>query len=156
MEKGCFYFISDQYFDVFQDARLMTNKGMTHGRPCFFAFQDASTGLYWLVPISSQVEKYKKYHAQKMKKYRKCDTIVFGEVLGQERAFLIQNMCPVKARYIDALYMDKRAQLPVRVAGNLERLIIQKAKRVLALQRQGRQLIFPDVLMIEARLLEEE
>lgn len=91
-----------------------------------------------------------------MRKFRRCDTLVFGEVLGQDRVFLIQNMCPVTERYIEALYMDRRAQLPVRISGDLEREIIKKAKRVLALQRKGAHLIFPDVLLIETCLLHEK
>ena len=35
-----------------------------------------------------------------MQKYHRCDTIVFGEVLGHEKAFLIQNMCPITEKYM--------------------------------------------------------
>lgn len=132
----------------------MTNKALGHSRPCFFAFQDPSNGLYWMIPISSRVEKYRRYYERNIKKYHKCDTIVFGEVLGCERAFLIQNMCPVNNIYIEAIYLDRRTNKPVMVAGNLEKEIVKKAKRILSLQRQGKQLIFPDVLSIEKQILE--
>ena len=45
------------------------------------------------------------------------------------------------------------ASAPVRIDGRLESEIISKAKRVLALQRKGINLIFPDVLKIEKELL---
>ena len=99
MDKGHFYYINDQYFIDFPDTMLMKNKetisGQPHDRPCFYAFEDQRTGLYWLIPFSSQVAKYRRYYNTKLQKYKCCDTITFGEVLGREKAFLIQNMCPV-------------------------------------------------------------
>lgn len=68
---------------------------------------------------------------------------------------LIQNMCPVTAAYIVNEYIDKRTNVPVRVDGVFEKELLDKAKRVLALQRKGVPLIFPDVLAIEARLLDK-
>ena len=45
---------------------LMKNKetmnGQTHDRPCFYTFQDNSTGIYWMIPFSSQVSKFKKIY----------------------------------------------------------------------------------------------
>lgn len=88
-----------------------------------------------------------------MSKYGKCDTITFGEVLGHEKAFLIQNMCPITSKYIKNEYIDSVANIPVRVNGAFEKELIEKAKKVLTLQRKGIKLIFPDVLAIEKELL---
>lgn len=157
MEKGHFYYITDQYFLDFPDPKLMNNKenikGQAHDRPCFYAFEDFNTGLYWMIPISSQVEKYRRYYNTKMAKYKRCDTIAFGQVLGHEKAFLIQNMCPITKKYIKNEYIDRISNTPVQVDGIFQRELLEKAKRVLALQRKGVQLIFPDVLSIEKRLL---
>ena len=160
MKKGHFYYINDQYFQDYTDTKLMKNKetmnGHPHNRPCFYAFEDKNTGLYWMIPFSSQVEKYRKYYNTKMQKYHRCDTIVFGNVLGYEKAFLIQNMCPITADYIKNEYMNHRTNVPVRVDGAFERELLNKAKRVLALQRKGIRLILPDVLHIENKLLEKK
>lgn len=67
--------------------------------------------------------------------------------------FLIQNMCPVTSSYIKNEYIDSAANVPVRIDGAFEQVLLDKAKRVLALQRKGVKLIFPDVLGIEAKLL---
>lgn len=159
MDKGHFYYINDQYFIDFPDTKLMQNKetinGQPHDRPCFYAFEDQNTGLYWMIPFSSRVAKYRGYYNTKMQKYHRCDTITFGDVLGHEKAFLIQNMCPVTANYIKNEYIDSVANVPVRVDGVFERELLEKAKRVLALQRKGIKLIFPDVLSIVAKLLSE-
>ena len=157
MDVGNFYYLTDQYFVDFPDQYLMQNKGTVNGqihdRPCFFAFVDQSTGLYWMIPFSHDVQKYRVHYNKKMQRFGKCDTIDFGYVLGHEKAFLIQNMCPVTTKYIKNKYIDRQSTLPVRVDGAFEKNLIAKARMVLALQRQGKKLIFPDVLKIEAELL---
>lgn len=159
MNKGHFYYINDQYFIDFSDNYLMKNKevinGQVHDRPCFFAFKDSQTGLFWMIPISSQIEKFEKIYSNKIKKYGKCDTIVFGEVLGYKKAFLIQNMCPITNHYIKNEYWDKKSNCPVRIAEPLEKELIRKAKLVLSLQKDGAKLIFPNVLEIEKELLKQ-
>lgn len=157
MDIGHFYFLEDQYFIDFPDPYLMKNRevmnGIVHDRPCFCAFYDSSTGLYWMIPFSSKTNKFHTIHRQKIQKYGHCDTIIFGDVLGHEKAFLIQNMCPVTPQYVKNEYIDSASNLPVRLDGQTEKEIIQKAKKVLALQRKGIPLIFPDVLTIEEELL---
>lgn len=146
MEIGHFYYIDDQYFKDFPDPYLMQNKekvnGQLHDRPCFYAFQDSNTQLFWMIPFSSQVSKFKGIYNKKMQKYHRCDTIVFGEVLGHEKAFLIQNMCPITEKYMKNEYLDSAANIPVRVDGRLEKELKDKAGKVLALQRKGAKLIF--------------
>lgn len=160
MEVGHFYYIKDSYFVDFPDPYLMKNKetinGQVHDRPCFYTFQDTSMGIYWMIPFSSQVSKLKKIYNRKMQKYKRCDTIVFGEVLGHEKAFLIQNMCPITSKYIKNEYFDSKANVPVRVNGILEKELKEKASKVLALQRKGSKLIFPNVLEIERKLLNQK
>ena len=157
MDSGHFYYINDQYFVDFPDPMLMRNKeninGQAHDRPCFYAFEDSATGLYWMIPFSSQITKYRNYYHKKIQKYKRCDTITFGYVLGHEKAFLIQNMCPVTQAYIKNEYIDCVANVPVRIDGVFEKELVAKAKRVLALQRKGISLVFPDVLAIESKLL---
>ena len=97
--------------------------------------------------------KFKGIYNKKMQKYHRCDTIVFGEVLGHEKAFLIQNMCPITEKYMKNEYLDSAANIPVRVDGRLEKELKDKAGKVLALQRKGAKLIFPDVFSIEQELL---
>ena len=158
MEAGHFYYIDDSYCMDFPDQYFMKNKetvnGQVHDRPCFYTFKDNSTGVYWMIPFSSQVSKFKKIYNSKIQKYKRCDTIVFGEVLGHEKAFLIQNMCPITSKYMKNEYFDARSNVPVRVTGILEKDLKEKASKVLALQRKGAKLIFPNVLEIERKLLD--
>lgn len=158
MLKGNFYFIKNEYFERFSDPFLVQNKEETgnekHDRPCYYSFEDNNTGLFWLIPFSSKVEKFKAIYNHKIKKYKKCDTIVFGKVLGFEKAFLIQNMCPITEEYILNEYCDA-SNNPVRIEAELEKEITKKAKKVLSLHRKGLKLIFPDVSSIENSLLKD-
>ncbi|MCD8039087.1 MAG: hypothetical protein LUE96_08400 [Lachnospiraceae bacterium] len=90
------FFLSEQYYHDFPDDKLMQNKdsidGVPHNRPYFFAFLDTQNPeIYWIVPISSKYEKYRKIANQKTVKYGKCNTICFGTVLGRNSAFLKQH-----------------------------------------------------------------
>ncbi|MCT4583891.1 MAG: hypothetical protein N4A54_03110 [Peptostreptococcaceae bacterium] len=160
MSVGKFYFLKDEYFNTYVDKNLMGNKESKgkelNDRPCFYSFKDKRTGLIWLIPISSKVDKFKSIYEYKVKKNRRCDTIVFGEVLGRKKAFLIQNMCPCTPKYLKSIYVDSRNNdTPVQVSDDTKKELIKKAKKVLTLHRQGRKLIFPDVINIEKELIKE-
>jgi len=159
MEIGNFYFLTNDYFVDFPDDTIMSNKetvqAVTHDRPCFYTIYDDTTSLFWMIPFSSKVPKYRYHYQNKIDRYGKCDTIVFGKVLGHEKAFLIQNMCPVIPRYIKNEYIDNISNIPVKLDGVFEKELITKAKRVLALHRKGFKLIFPNVLQIEKDLIEK-
>ena len=42
IEDGKFYFIKDEFFDVFKDYTLMANKENGNKRPCYFCFRVTS------------------------------------------------------------------------------------------------------------------
>jgi hypothetical protein len=65
-------------------------------------------------------------------------------------------MCPTSLKYINSEYIEHVAQLPVKVEGKFEKKLIQDASQILALTRQGNQIIFPDVLNIEKKLLNKQ
>ena len=153
---GFFYFIDDKFFIDFPDEKLMKNKetinGIRHGRPVFYSFKDEISDLFWVIPISSQTQKFKAIYQKKIKNGKPCDTIVFGQVLGADKVFLIQNM-HLSPTYITDTYMDSR-NAPVRIDRRLEAELKTKSKKVLKLYRSGYSgLIFPDVLKIEQAIL---
>lgn len=156
---GNLYFISEEFFSDFPDPLLMGNKNnpddYLHNRPCFYALKEENSELFWMIPISSKIEKYKRiYEAKLIKLKRKdLDTIVFGKVIGNPSAFLIQNMFPVTEKYILNEYIDKVTGFPVVIDDTLKKSLYSKARRVLSLQRHGVKLILPDVLTIEQQLI---
>ena len=155
LKVGHFYFLENQYFIDFNDDKLMSNhetvRGVTHDRPCYCCIKMSDSDIYWGVPISSQVEKYREIHNKKLSKYGKCDTIEFGKVLGIEKAFLIQNMCPITDEYIKNEYIH--SGVPVAIDYETHNRIQRKAAKVLALlHNSNKNLIFPNVREIEERL----
>lgn len=151
MLEAQFYFLSDRYYQDFPDKMLMRNKevldGSSYKRPCFFAFPDSKIlDIYWIVPVSSQYEKYKKIEQTKIKKYGQCETIRFGTLLGRNTAFLIQNMCPSTQEYLTP-YIDKN-NCPIRISSAVSTDVIKNAHIVLAMARRGAKVIFPDVFKI--------
>lgn len=155
MEIGHFYFLDESYYQDFPDEDIQKNhetiNWQLHDKPCFCAVGGQAEGIFWLVPISSKTIKYRKIEAQKISRYKKCDTIKFGMVLGYERAFLLQNMIPATDSYISAEYINQGN--PVRVDGAFERELINAASDVLAKHRRGIKLIFPDIDAIENKLI---
>lgn len=165
MQSGFFYFIKDDFFSKYDnEKRLLGNKEGLHHRPCFLSFSDKfNPDILWCVPISSQVEKYRKIVQHKLEQqalkgiaHPKCNTIRFGSVLGQPRAFLIQNMFPVTAKYVDHVYLDRNTQKPVTISVNTQKDIIRNAKDILKLVQHGfDKLVFADILEMQNKLLEE-
>ena len=158
MEIGHFYYLKESYYIDFPDPNIQRNHetidGEKHNKPCFCAIP-GDNDIYWLIPISSKIEKYHAIAQKKIEKYGKCDAIVFGEVLGYEKAFLVQNMIPVTDEYILEEYFSK-ANVPVKVKQGIEKDLIKNAKSLLNKQRHGVNVIFPDVIAIENKLKEKE
>ena len=49
-------------FEKVKDKELLQNKSNGNKRPCYFCFKDIhNNNLIWFVPISSKIEKYKRY-----------------------------------------------------------------------------------------------
>ena len=162
MQTGHFYFISDEFFSKYdRDKLLMKNSEGVHSRPCFYAFPDRQRPyIFWCIPISSQIEKYENIVQRKLQRQMdrgvrkpKCNTIRFGDVMGQRRAFLIQNMFPVTEEYITEPYIDRNTKNPVTVDPKTERDVCTNAKDVLKLVMRGyRQLIFPNIMEMVQQL----
>lgn len=95
--------------------------GKEHNRPCcyLFKFKRTDSNIYWLIPISSKIAKYKNEYQKSIDKYGMCDNISFGYVLGKECAFLPQNLFPITAEYINNVYIDKNTSLPITIPANL-------------------------------------
>ncbi|MDE7183179.1 MAG: hypothetical protein K2O40_01625 [Lachnospiraceae bacterium] len=53
--------------------------------------------MYGMIPISSQVEKYRGIIEKNVIRYGKCSTVIIGKLTGNDNAFLIQNAFPVIA-----------------------------------------------------------
>lgn len=158
IKEGHFYFIEDNFFELVSGKELMHNKEKGTKRPCFYCFKaNENDELFWFVPISSKIKKYKDIYDKKVLMQKKLnkkvsvDTIIFGEIAGVEGCFLIQNIFPIKKEYIVDIYTKNNVE--VRVSNKLEKEVIKKAKKVLLLYNNGmKNIIFSDINKIITRL----
>lgn len=151
--EGYAYHILDEYFQLVNDDNLMKNKEGNNMRPTFFCLYDAKTSLFWMVPMSSQVEKYMAIAAKSKERYGKCTTIVFGGFAGAPNAFLLQNMFPVTEKYIAHVHTVNGNPIPV--AHSTQQEIQGNFRQLMALIKRGKKVVFPDVMRLEQIMLKE-
>ena len=63
MKKTGFYIIKDKFFEDMPDPYLKGNKA--GNRPHYYCFEDTSTGIYWMIPLSSRIDKYRRIMEKK-------------------------------------------------------------------------------------------
>lgn len=154
VEDGKFYFIKNEFYTLFEGYDLMENKENGHNRPCYFCFNDPEKEeIIWFVPISSKVDKYKRIYENKKKKRREVYNFVFGEVLGKEKVFLIQNIFPTTEKYILNKY--KSGDRDVEIAKTLKNEVIEKSEEVIELAKRGINVPFYDILKMKEILLKD-
>lgn len=154
IENGKFYFIKDNFFDLFKNYNLMENKENGNKRPCYFCFKDfEDERILWFVPISSKVEKYKTIYENKKKTRRAVYNFVFGKVLGKEKAFLIQNIFPTTEKYIEDKYQNKMQD--VEITESLKTEIIQTSRNVIKLAKKGINIPFYNIIEMKQLLLKD-
>lgn len=153
IKQGYSYHIKDEFFDFVQDEYLMGNKENGNYRPHFLAIQDnKNEELYWMIPISSQVDKYKIIIKKKIKRYGKCNTIVIGKFAGRDNAFLIQNAFPIIKKFVDHVHTIENN--PIMIHSKLNRELTVNLREVIAMYRRGIHLIFPDIDYIQGKMEE--
>jgi hypothetical protein len=99
MTENGLYKIKDEYFSDFPHEKHIHNKA---GRPFYYAVKDTS-GVYWLIPMSSQVENFRQKidNVEQKRGVGNCIAYHIGVIMGKPRVFRICDMLPVTARYID-------------------------------------------------------
>lgn len=153
IKEGYVYHIKSEFFDLANDDMLMKNHEGNATRPHYFCLKSEKDGIIWFIPMSSKVQKYKTVVENKLKRNKKCDTIVIGNYRGKDHAFLLQNMFPITEKYID--HIDTVKGKAIQVAAETRREIISKVNKIFILKEKGINLIFPDVDRIKEILLRE-
>ena len=144
--------VSDRYFSDFPSIRHMSNKH--ESRPYYFAVRQAD-GIIWLIPLSSQVDKYREKIKQDEKKHGESIFYYIAKVKGEDRVFLIGNMIPAKDTYIKDPFTVKG--IPYIIENKIAiREIRSKSSRYLTLVRQKKLFPVVDILQIERQLLNRE
>lgn len=156
MEQYALYIIKDQFFIDFPDPNLKGNK--KENRPHYYAMKDKKTGLYWMIPLSSKIEKYKRIIQEKKSQNKPCDIlhiVKFGN--NTESVFLIQDIFPISDKYILRPYTINGNPLKLMSEKHI-RTINKKVTKILGLRRRGILLTEnqADIFFIEKKLLEKK
>ena len=135
MKKTGFYIIKDKFFEDMSDPYLRGNKA--GNRPHYYCFEDTSRGIYWMIPLSSQIDKYKRIVEKKEKAGKPCDIIHIVKLDdSRQSAFLIQDMFPISNEYIEREYTIAGNHLML-TSEHTAKEIEQKAKKVMGMLKRG-------------------
>ena len=155
MQEHGLYIISEQFFRDFPDPYLRGNKG--GNRPHYYAFRDKTSGLFWMIPLSSRVGKYSRIIENRKQRNLPTDTLFICDIgTGKQSVFQIGDMFPVTAEYIERAYTV--GSIPLVLKNDVYVTEIEKrSQRVLNLLHHGVSFspTQPDVLSIEKKLLRQ-
>lgn len=134
-KKTGFYIIKDTFFEDMADPYLKSNK--TESRPHYYCFADGEDGIYWMIPLSSRIEKYRQLMEEREKAGKPCDILHIAKLdNSRESAFLIQDMFPITRAYIAREYTVGGNRL-VLTSEYTARVIERKAKKVMGMLKRG-------------------
>ena len=154
MKKTGFYIIKDKFFKDMQDPYLKGNKA--ENRPHYYCFEDTNTGIYWMIPLSSRIDKYRRIMEKKEKARKPCDILHIAKLdNARESVFLIQDMFPITEEYIEREYTIDGSHLML-TSEHVIKKIEQKAKKVMGMLKRGIKFTptQPDVIAILEKLRE--
>ena len=135
MRKTGFYIIKDKFFENMPDPYLKGNK--VGSRPHYYCFEDTSIGIYWMIPLSSCIDKYSRIMEKKEKEGKPCDILHIVKLDdGRESAFLIQDMFPITEEYIEREYTIAGNHLML-TSEHTAREIERKARKVMGMLKRG-------------------
>ena len=135
MKKTGFYIIKDKFFEDMSDPYLKGNKA--GNRPHYYCFEDTSIGIYWMIPLSSRIDKYMSIMEKKEKAGKPCDILHIVKLDDDRKsAFLIQDMFPITEEYIEREYTIAGNHL-ILTSEHTAKEIEQKAKKVMGMLKRG-------------------
>ncbi len=152
MKKTGFYIIKDKFFEDMPDPYLKGNKA--GNRPHYYCFEDTNTGIYWMIPLSSRIDKYRWIMEKKEKAGKPCDILHIVRLDdSRESAFLIQDMFPITEEYIEREYTIAGNHLML-TSEHTAREVEQKARKVIGMLKRGIKFTptQPDVMAILEKL----
>lgn len=135
IKKTGFYIIDEQFFLDMKEPYLKGNKG--ENRPHYYCFKDDKLGVYWMIPLSSKIDKYKKIMEKKINNNKPCDIIHITKLdNGYLSVFLIQDIFPITKEYVKREYTINGKHLLLTSEHDIK-TIEHKAKKVIGMLKRG-------------------
>ncbi|MCL1820765.1 MAG: hypothetical protein FWG36_08935 [Oscillospiraceae bacterium] len=149
IESGL-YKIKDKYYSDFPHENHIRIKG---GRPFYYAVKD-NHGVYWLIPLSSRTDKYKRKIEVVESKRGKGNCLIYhiGMIAGKEKVFRICNMIPITDEYIAGEFVFDGIHYIVKDK-KLVREISEKSRNYIKQLELGRMFSQIDALRIREMLI---
>lgn len=155
IKSGHLYFISDAFFEKVKDPNLKVDYENTK-RPHYFAFYDKKTGLHWLVPCSSKVEKFQAIIDRRTAEHKPTNIIQIVTIQDKKSVLLFADMFPVIEKYIAEAYT--RGGNSVYLADPKQVEYLEKnAKKVVEMLERGIRFTptQPDIKSISQMMMQE-
>lgn len=123
------------FFAEVNDPYLKGNK--EQNRPHYYCFEDSENGIYWMIPLSSRIDKYQRIIDKRLAAGKPCDTLYIVELdNNRKNVFLMQDIFPITADYIEREYTI--AGNPMMLTSeHVAREIEKRARRVVGLLKRG-------------------
>ena len=156
MKRTGFYIVKEKFFEDMSDPYLKGNK--EGNRPHYYCFEVTHKGIYWMIPLSSRIDKYSRIVEKKQQAGKPCDILHIVKLDdSRESVFLIQDMFPITEEYIEREYTIAGNHLML-TSEHTARTIEQKARKVLAMLKRGVKFTptQPDVIAILGKLIEKK
>lgn len=152
MKKTGFYIIKEKFFKDMPDSYLKGNKA--GNRPHYYCFEDTNMGIYWMIPLSSHIDKYRQIMEKKEKVGKPCDILHIVKLDdNRESAFLIQDMFPITEEYIEREYTIAGNHL-ILTSEHTAKEIEKKARKVMGMLKRNIKFTptQPDIMAIFEKL----
>jgi hypothetical protein len=145
------YIVKDEYFSDFPSVKHMDNKH--ESRPYYMAIKGES-GIFWMVPISHQVDKYREKIKKDEARHGNSLYAYICNIKGSPRAVLTGNVVPVTANYLRPFNVNGKPFI-IKDSADIK-AIKSKVGRYIALARQGKIRPAVDILEIEKKLINRQ
>lgn len=87
IKQGYAYHIKDEYFTTAKDEHLMKNKEDDNYRPTMYCIKENKYDIYWMIPISSQYDKYADIRSEMLRKGKSVRVLCWENMMGRKLHF---------------------------------------------------------------------
>lgn len=150
MKVGRLYFLKDEYLTEYN---LSYNKGIGHDRPFFCCLEDRYVpGMYWMIPLSTQVDHYEELYERQIRKFGSCDGIDFAYVNNKKNVFKIKSAFPATDQQVKNIYINKMNGKDQKLKIDDQNRMKYKLRSLITLQNKGYNIFFNDVCEMRKKL----
>ena len=143
IKEGLVYHLKDEYFELTGDYGVKRKPDNGKSFPAYCCRKDDTSGLLWMIPMSTKIEKYEAVAEKELRKFGRCFSIVFGTFDARAVVFQVQETFPVLKKHI--LKPHTRKGGIVRVDPALQEIIRYNFDKLMELYYEGINCVLTDI-----------